>query len=182
MPKIARVIITMECQRHCDNCCNTYDSIMSKAVRISRIGELDGYDVVCITGGEPMLNRDRTLRIIEAERNINPDAKIYLYTALYRPSIRYVINSVDGIHYTIHHEATDRDIADFHVFQAEVMRALRYDHTKSFRLYIDSRVDSVIQIIPNIWSRVEIKPWLMESECPLPEGETLFILDESAYV
>ena len=48
---------------------------------------------------------------------------------------------------------------------------------KSWRLFVDNRVLLPLWLIPRIWTRVEIKAWLPEGQCPLPPQEDLLILD-----
>lgn len=50
----ARVIVTLECNRHCENCCNTGDAFLGYKV-LTDINELLAYEEIIITGGEPML-------------------------------------------------------------------------------------------------------------------------------
>jgi hypothetical protein len=48
----------------------------------------------------------------------------------------------------------------------------------TYRLYIDQRIAQVLIIQPDVWIRLEVKPWIPEGKCPLPPNETLFILNE----
>ena len=71
------------------------------------------------------------------------------------------------------------DINGFQKFQ----EAIKEGHG-SYRLYIDPRVKHGVSIQPNLWKRVEVKPWLTESELiqiqpnGLPKGEDLILLDK----
>jgi hypothetical protein len=95
-----------------------------------------------------------------------------LYTACYKPELHSIIEYIDGVHYTLHYPITIGDLA-----KLECMEYLAsVHHTKSFRLYIEPRITHPIIIIPNSWNRIEVKPWL--DECPLPDNEELFELDE----
>ena len=174
MTPIARVLITMKCQRHCDGCCNNYESLMSQAVFIDSVEQLAGHETVCVTGGEPMLDADRTVRIIHALRANAPRPTVYLYTAFNGWGMTRVVELVDGVHFSLHAEAGPADFEGFYDFQC---LAMLYPE-KSFRLYVDQRVSMPIRIVPSVWRRVEVKPWIPEGRCPLPEGETLYILRE----
>lgn len=180
LQKIARVIITRRCQRNCSGCCNTYSHIMQNAVSIDNISALKGYSIICITGGEPLLEPDLTLGVVAKIRRQNPNSLVYLYSALYTERMYDVVDAVDGIHYSLHKEACAADMYDFQQFQKLVAWK---GYGKSFRLYIDPKVRYPVKIRPWLWKRVEIKPWLTEEELiaiqpnGLPKGETLFILE-----
>ena len=166
----ARVIITFKCNRRCVNCCNTYKSIIDAGKHIRSITELAGYDQVILTGGEPMLFPDTVIGI--CEQLGKQGSEVFLYTALWVPQITTILKLVKGIHYTVHSPASDCDMIGFYKFQDLIKNRIG-----SYRLYIDPEVNRLITINPSVWSRVEIKPWLKEGECPLPIGEELFIID-----
>lgn len=171
---IARILVTMKCEKHCDGCCNTYKSLMEKAIHIEDLMPLNGYDTFCITGGEPLLDWERTRRLIhEIQDRYQP--KVYLYTAMWIEDMADVIRNVDGIHYTLHYPLTTTDYMGFLEFQ-KLIRENEDENT--YRLYIDQRIEQLLIIQPNLWTRVEVKPWILEGNCPLPPNETLFILNE----
>jgi MoaA/NifB/PqqE/SkfB family radical SAM enzyme len=177
-PTTARVITTFDCSRNCPGCCNTYGSIMSNARNISSLSELKNFQTICLTGGEPMEEPQRTIQIIKAIRKTNLKAKIFLYTALYKEEVKDIIQMVDGIHFTLHVNATKADLDGFQKFQEAIKSG-----NGSYRLYIDPRVEGSISIQPNLWHRIEVKPWLSEKELldlqpkGLPRGEELIILN-----
>ncbi len=179
METTARVIITQECERGCAGCCNTYNAVMSQAKSIADVSELAAFDVVCITGGEPMLDPEKTLAIIKEVRRSCSGALVYLYTSQMNAAMPAMLDAVDGMQYSLHAEALEEDVADFQRFQD----AIEGRHG-SFRLYVDVTVGIPLAIRPNLWRRVEIKPWMTEDqllECGpggLPEGESLFVLEE----
>lgn len=173
MNKIARVIITFDCNRKCPNCCNNYRSIIDKAITINDLEALKEYPVICVTGGEPMLDPGRTLGIIKQLKANNPDVIIYLYTAFYNHQMYEIIPLVDGIHFSMHAEATSDDIDDFESFQC----CIGFQTNKSFRLYIDAELNKLLDVHTDLFSRIEKKPWIMEGECLLPPNETLYILE-----
>jgi len=152
---------------------------MKHAVNIDTVTALIDYDIICITGGEPLLQPDRTLAIISEIRRQNPKAVVYLYSALYNDRMSDVLRIVDGVHFTLHYGATNLDIDGFYNFQELISKE---PDNKSFRLYIDQRVKQVVAIQPCLWRRIEAKPWISEAELiasqsnGLPCNETLFIL------
>jgi len=170
--KIARLIMTLECNRRCVNCCNKHTSILSKATRIHNVSQLEplGFNQVIITGGEPMLYPDRVIGI--AQQAAKQGSEVFLYTAMYRPEIVTILNLVKGVHYTLHAPMSRKDFTGFHQFQRLIAHWVG-----SYRLYVDPNIKESILITPCVWKRVEIKPWLLEGDCPLPMGEELFILD-----
>jgi hypothetical protein len=170
MNKVARLITTLDCNRNCEYCCNKQEGMIEQARRINDLSMLNGYDVVCITGGEPMLDPIRTKDFIRAIKLYYSKAKIYLYTALYDRYIRKIIPLIDGIHYSIHRNLRPSDISRFEEFQNYIFDC---SDDKLFRLYIESGVDLAVPIIPCLWKRIEVKPWMVN--CPLPENEDLFL-------
>lgn len=170
--RVARLIMTFDCNRRCANCCNTYTSIMSNAIHIHNVSQLAPFDFdqVIITGGEPMLYPDRVIGI--AQQASKQGSDVYLYTALYVPETATILKLVKGVHYTLHAPLRKDDLRGFYTFQNIISR-----WTGSYRLYIDPNIKHKIVIDPSAWARVEVKPWLLKGECPLPTGEELFILD-----
>jgi hypothetical protein len=178
----------MACNRSCDYCCNKYDSLLSKAIDIPTLDPILDSDVVCLTGGEPMLYPEKLIRIIHSLRGGSimmgqPNQKIYLYSAsFYSPdfkhSLRDLIPLVDGIHFTLHAKSTGEDIRGFESLQATIREYKRFNElgSKTFRAYIAPEIEYDIPIFPNLWSRLEIKPWIPEGKCPLPPNETLYRL------
>ena len=168
--RIARTIITFDCPQDCDLCCNKY-APMQRLMTPCSLEDLRVYDQVLITGGEPMLYPKEVIRIARALRNQSPDQTIYLYTALHTHRMKDILPHVDGVHFTIHKSATRADVERFYKFQ-NLIRGWN----KSFRLYLEPGIDKPIKVIPNRWTRVEVKPWLQEHEMKLPRGESLLVL------
>ena len=167
----ARLIITMDCNRDCVGCCNKSTAIIEQVTTIQNLALLRDYPIIVITGGEPMLNWERTLKIAIRLKHNNPNVILYLYSSWYNHGLLLdMIDLVDGLHYTLHYPTKESDIQDFNNLQGQ----LCCFNDKSFRLFIDNRVYYGVYIMPNLWHRVEIKPWM--KECPLPSNEKLFIL------
>lgn len=178
MSKTARFLITMDCNRACKGCCNTYEPIMRHAVRIPTIEPLQGFDEIMITGGEPMLYPEMTKDIItRLWMQTNRPLKIFLYTATFHPMLKEIASMVNGIHFTLHHPYTVQDAFGFQSFQDMALNP-KFDKC-SFRCYIDPTIKEEIRIRPNAWKRLEVKPWIESGDCELPENN-LFILDDEA--
>lgn len=186
MKKTARVIVTLKCNRKCSYCVNKQSGTLKSAEKIwgieallcgtfGRYDSIVTHDEFLITGGEPMLDPLRVHLLAMRIKCAQSDAKVYLYTALHvlgNAGTSHVLYEVDGIHYTIHRDATPKDILLFRRFQ-DMIEPYK---DKSFRLFIEQGVKHQVPVIPNRWKRVEVKPFMID--CPLPENETLYILEE----
>ncbi len=178
MSRTARLIITFECERGCTYCCNRYTRIMSQAKRIPDVSPLRGFDIVCITGGEPMLSPDKTLAVIRDIRRECNGAAVYLYTALLAEAMPEVLDAVDGVHFTLHDGATEGDISDFHNLQD-----MLEGRDGSYRLYVNPSVRWPVAVKPHLWKRIEVKQWMSEQQLldmqpgGLPIDEEMFILE-----
>lgn len=175
----ARLIWTFDCNRACPGCCNNSMDNMQQAKVISSLDSLTSYREILITGGEPLLYPLQLLNFITQIRKANEKAKVYLYTA--KINIRYmkdVIRAVDGIHYTLHADATPDDVWGFHIFQA--MIDCDEFKSKSFRAYIDNKCQYPVEITPSPWTRLECKGWVDNGNCPVPANEDLLIWGKNA--
>ena len=171
--KIARVITTLACGRSCEYCCNKYETLTQLRKKIREISEVWDYDQILLTGGEPMLQPKRIIEICQKLRDSRYPGKIYMYSAKWTTELWDVLEYLDGIHFTLHTASQD-DVSDFMNFQ----NMIRCFPEKSFRCYISPSIAAPIRIYPNLWTRLEIKPWIPEGKCPLPSNEELFILEE----
>ena len=170
--RIARVVTTWDCDRDCDLCCNKN---LPVEPRPCRVPDLEGYDQVILTGGEPMLYPERLCEVVRELRARTPAArqKVYLYTARYAPTLEWLVWHLDGVHFTLHHPLRAPDLEGFYRFQHPIGR--HAGSGKSFRLYVEPRITQAVAVFPSRWARVEVKPWL--DFCPLPPNETLFVLE-----
>ena len=178
----ARVLITEDCNRRCSGCCNTYSQIMSPAQYIYSLVNLPReLGEIMITGGEPMLYPEKTQRIARKLRGRYSSSKLYLYSALYHDNLENIIPILDGFHYTIHKGAKEKDLVLLDRLQGLLQRHQEDWCDKSFRLYVDDRVNLAVRIVPNVWSQVRISKWLTEQELlqqqpeGLPAREHLYI-------
>jgi organic radical activating enzyme len=114
---------------------------------------LKDFNTICLTGGEPMLYPDRLISIIKRLKVINPKAKIYLYTALYKSEITDILPLIDGLQFSLHYPSFREDINNFTHLQYILI-----DKHGSYRAFIDNRIIDSIVILPKVWTRLEIKP------------------------
>ena len=99
--KTARLLITKDCHRDCPYCCNKYERVMEQIQEIDSLDALEGFGAICITGGEPLLDFDRTFRIVMKLQE-KTKAKIYLYTTIYVKGTTLLLSMLDGINFTLH--------------------------------------------------------------------------------
>lgn len=184
MKKVARVIVTYDCPRHCPNCYNEHIGNVPEVV----LTDLLKYEELVITGGEPMLFAPRVLEMIHRLRAYEYEGKIWLYTSCLKTSRwadKAVLKEVDGITYTLHHKPSQADLRDARILNKFVMEYRDNRITRrSDRLLIDSRcyTEEVLSIIglyntgTKHWSSVKPLEW-RDDKCPLPEDEELLFYD-----
>jgi len=156
--------------------------MLKDAVRISDLSGLEGFNEICLTGGEPTLNIVRLTKIVVELAERYPTTKLYLYTAKYSPTIAGLMGYLSGVHYTVHSEEAHGENAsdDF-----REMQGLAWQHAnkpglaaRTFRCTVHKDFHGELSVIPYVWYRFEIKDWTPASECKLPANEALFILSE----
>lgn len=180
-----RVLVTTACNRHCGNCCNN-QGILSQAIQVNCIEQLLGYKEIIITGGEPMLIPDKLFLLLDSLRNKKQYlGKIYLYTALFNNDLRSVYRQIfqyiNGIHFTLHYEATDREVQELKLL-SETMptltRTLSAYHQYSNRLSIDNRLYSKFDfsnINFSVWDVIRKLQW--QDNCQVPNDEKLVMFE-----
>jgi len=140
-------------------------------VHIESLADIPHRDKIMFTGGEPIDHIDLTFDAI-AHANTLEFKTIYLYTARWHPALALMVENLNGIHFTLHQGATERDICEFEMFQ-EV--ACLYPD-KSFRLAIDPTIQHKIKLTPRAWREIRVKHWRLGEECIVPVDETLYRL------
>ena len=121
-----------------------------------------------------VLYPDRTLGVVRDVRRECPGAKVYLYTALATGRVPDILDAVDGLQFTLHEE----DAAGL-----DRVQGMLEGRGGSYRLYVHPSAEPLARVRRELWSRVEVKPWLTEDELlamqpgGLPPGETLFVLE-----
>jgi len=131
------------------------------------------YDLIMLTGGEPMLHPDLINKAIDEIREKNPWAKLILYTAdLSDPwLVAAILNGgLDGITITLHEQ---KDLGPFSAFLKELRDHpfwLKGDYTpKTLRLNVFKGIKGVAEKIRG-WNIKRDIEWI--KDCSLPEGET----------
>jgi len=158
-----RLVLFEECHRDCGGCCNKDWDL--KKLPVCR--DFRGYDLIMLTGGEPMLRPNIVYGIIEEIRT-QTKAPIYLYTALLkdRKALGNILDQIDGVTVTLH---TQEDVATFMEFDNYYVGRPKM----SYRLNIFKGVGPVV-CLPR-WNVKDDIVWI--KDCPLPDGETLMRLD-----
>lgn len=175
----ARVIVTLKCNRNCENCCNK-EEVFEQHKILTNPDDLLTYDTIMITGGEPMLIPEKVIEFLNWLIDKEYKGRIYLYTALYNNKLsRFyskILSIIDGFQFTVHNEATVKEIIELKQLSESYL--LEGQRDKSFRLNIDERLYSRYDF-SNInfrnWTVVRKMKWLVN--CPLPEGEELFVYE-----
>jgi len=177
----ARVIVTDKCSRDCSYCVNKQrgGSMFWNAHPLTDVQKLLDFEMILITGGEPLLVYDRVISLLIEIRAREEDIPVILYASrnlIDYPTWHRLFKFIDGVTWTVHDEKDDlvheRDKQDLIDFQ---MNARIYTD-KSFRLNLAPSLVDIYPIIPMVWDQIKIKTWL--GDCPLPDNETLFILPE----
>jgi len=78
MKDTLRLLITLKCNFNCEYCCNEQEEFNSQFCykNFSEI-DLNQYRTICITGGEPFINRDLLYGILD---EIPLNKRVYIYT------------------------------------------------------------------------------------------------------
>ena len=165
--KKLRLILTEECHRECEGCCNKDWDLAS----LPRETDFAQYDMILLTGGEPMLDRDRTLSIIKRIHSQSP-ARLILYTAKIDDALAVidVLHHLHGMTITLH---AQEDAVYFQQLVGTIEGFSPLEkrvRTKSLRLNIFKGVE-VQWPTPSMWQVKRDCEWI--KDCPLPEGEVL---------
>jgi len=161
----ARLLVTYDCLKDCEGCCNK----LWKGNPPQVIESFDGYEEILITGGEPLLFPYKLWDLIDEIRKISK-AKIYVYTSAGKNPVALMktIKKSNGICLTLHDK---KDADDFYAF-LRIYAGFDFSG-KSLRLNIFKGIG-----MPEItnWKIKRNVEWL--ENCPLPEGEVFLRLKE----
>ena len=170
--KKLRLLVTKKCHNDCPKCCNKQYDLDAVPV----IDRFD-YDEVCITGGEPMLDFQKVIRIAEMFKTVatvlGKEVKVYLYTARITSAQLHVMMTrelIDGICVTPH---SNGDINDFKKLNRGLLFNFHIDNSFyediSLRLNLFADVKEHLRDENLILWKIKEMEWL--DECPVPEGE-----------
>ena len=163
MAKNLRLLLFSECDRRCKGCCNKDWNLDALPVCTS----FTGYDLIMLTGGEPMLKPKlikSTAKAIRAQTN----APIIVYTAKTSKPDGFidVLRNVDGVTLTLH---TQGDVAGFYRLNEKLLTARL--EPKSLRLNVFKGIKVDVPIYWQVKNNIE---WI--ANCPLPSNEVFMRL------
>ena len=156
--KTARVLITTECNLKCEYCCNKLPEIQEsfKMTTMDQFVKMD-YDVVNISGGEPMKNVEKIDSLVYALDKADNNATLYLYTngyESYEGDIHHIASLIDGVNIGCHGDFDKSFLAA--LTWAEFCGNVRF-HIQEGRIAEDEKISLLI-------SGIELKEWKM-NEC-----------------
>lgn len=163
-----RLLLLDECNRRCEGCCNKQWDL----TKVPVCEDYSGFEMVLITGGEPMLRPDLIKRAVTKIRKQN-SCPIVLYTAhVHDARLAFsMLTLVDGITLTLHEQ---NDVDPFYNF-ARLLRHLGKDlEQKQLRLNMFKGVEMELNSVKDdpvdkMWRTKRDIVWI--DPCPLPEGE-----------
>jgi hypothetical protein len=153
-----RLLTCVECNLSCPGCCNDDWDIDNLPV----CTDFSKYDLIMLTGGEPMLFPAELMKLIQRIRE-NSDAKIILYTAKLHDvqSLHFIMKGLDGITVTLHEP---EDVPWFYFFAGFI-----HGEIESMSLRVNVFHNVSLNKIPPGWKVKRDIHWI--KDCPLPEGE-----------
>lgn len=161
-----RLLLWEECNRTCEGCCNKDFDLPNLPV----LNPEDAlhYDLIMLTGGEPMLNPSTVTRTADHLRKYT-DAKIVMYTAATYDSLRLpvVCTHLDGVTVTVHEPS---DVNDLYLLD-EALCIWQDDYPQDFsaRLNIFAGCEVDRTRLNFGWYIKDNIEWI--KDCPLPENE-----------
>ena len=167
--KTLRLIITEQCDRECEGCCNKQFDVKS----LPKCESFDDYDQIILTGGEPLLNPSRVIEIMNEIRIANPLAYIIVYTAKTddHRGLAFVAKHADAMTVTLHEHMDAVQLMSFAI-------SLPHLFDGSFRM----NVFKSVKLMDQTYTAFEEIGWKVKKDiewiedCPLPENETLMRL------
>ena len=154
-----RLVLHTTCERQCEGCCNKQFDLDNTPY----CEDYTPYELIMITGGEPMLTPIMLERAIKEIRS-NTTAPMILYTAKTDDDrLIRIFSLLDGITVTLHDED---DITPFHKFSQCVSSVSK---GKTLRLNVFKGVHFPFQL--PYWQTKRNIEWI--NPCPLPIGEVL---------
>jgi hypothetical protein len=167
--KKLRLLITKECNRNCEGCCNKiYD-----LDKLPICNSFEGYDEIILTGGEPLLKIDLVYKTFEKIMKENPFVRVYLYTAKVdnHGDMYDILQFVNGITVTLHEQS---DVDKFILFNNRLNFKL---DNLSLRLHVFEGVNisKLDEIDLKNWQVKKNIKWI--KNCPLPKDEVFMRLE-----
>jgi hypothetical protein len=163
MLKELRLFMWADCPKGCPECCNQYWDLDA----LPDCEDYSPYDVISITGGEPMIDT-RTIQNVIRQIRKTSKAEIYVYTAKVDEleDMLPVVYAADGLTVTLHHP---EDVTPF-LRLVDAIAGI----DRSLRANIFKGVHVPSCILPG-WKVKRDKVYV--ANAPLPRSETLMRWD-----
>ena len=160
--KKLRLVLFEECNRSCDGCCNNDWNLNGLPTN----NGYAGYDLVMLTGGEPMLKPNLVINIVK-EIRAQSFAKVIMYTAKSKRAFDLIamLHILDGITLTLHEPF---DVKPFIELNNLLLRMNIAE--KSLRLNVFKGID-ISGIDSSLWEVKQGIEWI--KDCPLPINEEI---------
>lgn len=157
--KQLRLLLFPECDRACSWCCNKDWDLSA----LPKITDYRGYDIIMLTGGEPLLNPDLVINTIMDIREQNPDAWVYVYTAKTDDPelLEEILCFADGITLTLHEKEDGR--------RFQKISEYLYDYTDHCSLRLNVFAGIEVHGSTDGWNVKSGIKWI--KDCPLPVNE-----------
>ena len=171
--KKLRLLITDECPKNCEGCCNRdWDIVNLPKIELYK-HDYSQYNEVLITGGEPLLGIEKLKEIIDTinagySRRV---PKIYVYTSWNGdPSSFFkTFEYAAGICYTIHTDEDAKFIKNCDWFLKQCSYYENQLKNKSLRLNVFKGIDYNKEALSENWKIKDDIEWI--KDCPLPDNE-----------
>lgn len=159
--KKLRLVLFEDCNRNCSGCCNKDWDIQNLPV----CTDYSPYEMILLTGGEPMLKPDVVVQAINEIRE-QTDSPIILYTAnLEKPLWLFLITGlIDGLTVTVHNKADAVSFMDFD-------KRFKPSAQMMYRLRLNVFEEAGFVPSKPYWKVKGNMKWI--PNCPLPDGEVL---------
>jgi len=175
--KKLRLLLWEDCNRNCEGCCNKdWDLASLPSIHLTK-KELSSYDMIVLTGGEPLLYPELTAKVAMRITNLcDYKTPIILYTAWNKWDIHSDVNKANinvlwkftGITYTLH---SREDLIGFYNFIYTVPLGFFRRRTIRLNCFDNAAPDykTIEWLIKVGWEIKYIKEWI--KNCPLPQDE-----------
>lgn len=176
-----RLLVTKECIRKCQGCCNKQYDLDALDV----VESFEGYDLIMLTGGEPLLFPYRLLNLIDGIKSVT-DTPVILYTAYFpKDKIMFseILRMIDGMTFTIHDRIGLQSFQRFNLWFKEgsnhTLRNIFFQGIpKSMRCNVFSNITLPYSPYsrPGWWEVKDGIEWL--DPCPLLKDEVFMRMPE----
>ena len=174
MEKRVRLIITKECNLDCGYCCNKIKDVIDsfKTITLREFLKRD-YDVISITGGEPLLVADKLIELLEKIPN-KANKRIYLYSngfGMFSKKIGIIAKMITGVNIDCHEN-----------FLYTFKRAMYWKkYIKKVRLHIQD-----MEVTPKIVNalrrgKIDLVQWKM-NDCDNLKEDRFILVEEKMII